>query len=308
MYDKINLLDAVGGTPIVKLNKIVPHDSAEVWVKLEGQNPTGSYKDRMAVSVLENAIKRGDVKTGERVVEYTGGSTGTSLAFVCSVLDLKFTAVTSDAFSKIKHQSIEAFGADLVVIKSKNGNITPDLIQKMKIKASELAKEPQTFYADQFGSSDVIKGYEGLGKEIVDQVGKIDVLCSAVGTGGALMGTYNGIVISGVKPKLIALEPSQSPFLTTGKGGAHKVEGIGLGFAPPFLDKDKLDSVKSVDQDKAFDMCRLLAREEGLFGGGSTGLNICAAIEIAKEIGPGKKVVTLNCDTGLKYLGSHIYT
>jgi|TARA_Y100000590_G_scaffold190205_1_gene216481 cysteine synthase A len=309
MNNNIDLLEAIGNTPIVKLKKIIPENAAEVWVKLEGQNPTGSYKDRMAVSVLKNALDRQEIKTGDTVVEYTGGSTGTSLAFACSVFGLKFIAVTSDAFSKIKHQSMAAFGATVHVIKSDNGNITPDLIQNMKNKAYELADHPNTFYADQFGSVDVIKGYEVLGKEIVSQVGDdIDVLCAAVGTGGALMGTYNGMVYLGSQPRLIALEPLQSPTLTTGKGGPHKVEGIGLGFEPPFLDKSKLDSVRAIDQNKAFDMCRLLAKAEGLFGGGSTGLNVCAAIEIAKELGPGKKVVTFNCDSGLKYLGSHIYS
>ncbi|MQG39995.1 MAG: cysteine synthase family protein [SAR202 cluster bacterium] len=309
LNDRSNLLNAIGETPIVKLNKVVPYNAAEVWVKLEGLNPTGSYKDRMAVSILSNALMRGDVKPGENVVEYTGGSTGTSLAFVSAVLDLKFTAVFSDAFSKTKQQSMEAFGAEVIVIESGDGNISPNLIQIMKNKAYELAEKPGTFYADQFGSPDIKKGYESLGMEIVNQVeGEVDVLCSAVGTGGALMGTYSGFVKSGMQPQLIALEPLQSPILTKGKGGSHKVEGIGLGFEPPFLDKEKLDDVRAIDQEKAFDMCRILAKEEGIFGGGSTGLNICAAIEIAKEIGPGKKIVTLNCDNGLKYLGSHIYS
>ena len=304
-----NNLNAIGSTPIVRLKKIVPKDAAEVWVKLEGLNPTGSYKDRMAASVLQNAIDRGDVKPGGKVVEYTGGSTGTALAYVSAILGLNFTAVFSDAFSKTKQQSMEAFGAEVVVVKSENGTITSDLFQKLKNKAEELIKEPGTFYVNQFGSPDIKKGYMPLGKEIVSQLdGKIDVLCSAVGTGGALMGSYAGMVESGVDPDLIALEPLQSPILTTGKSGAHKVEGIGAGFEPPFLDKSKLNGVRAIDQEDAFNMCRLLAKEEGVFGGGSTGLNVCAAIEIAKEIGPGKRVVTLNCDNGLKYLGSHIYS
>ncbi len=308
MINQTNALAAIGNTPIVKLNRIVPDNAAEVWVKLEGLNPTGSYKDRMAVSVLQNALLRGDVEVGQKIVEYTGGSTGTSLAFVSAVLGLNFTAIFSDAFSKTKQQSMEAFGAEVIVIKSENGTITPDLIQKMKSKAYELADNEDTFYANQFGSPDVIKGYESLGKEIINQIeGNIDVLCASVGTGGALMGTYFGLVNSGFNPKLIAIEPFQSPTLTQGKGGPHKVEGIGLGFEPPFLDKTKLDNVRAIDQNKAFDMCRLLAKEEGIFGGGSTGLNVCAAIEIAKEIGPGKKIVTLNCDNGLKYLNSHIF-
>ena len=304
-----NNLNAIGSTPIVRLKKIVPKDAAEVWVKLEGLNPTGSYKDRMAASVLQNAIDRGDVKPGGKVVEYTGGSTGTALAYVSAILGLNFTAVFSDAFSKTKQQSMEAFGAEVVVVKSENGTITSDLFQKLKNKAEELIKEPGTFYVNQFGSPDIKKGYMPLGKEVVNQLdGKIDVLCSAVGTGGALMGSYSGMVESGVDPDLIALEPLQSPILTTGKSGAHKVEGIGAGFEPPFLDKSKLNGVRAIDQEDAFNMCRLLAKEEGVFGGGSTGLNVCAAIEIAKEIGPEKRVVTLNCDNGLKYLGSHIYS
>ena len=304
-----NNLNAIGSTPIVRLKKIVPKDAAEVWIKLEGLNPTGSYKDRMAASVLQNAIDRGDVKPGGKVVEYTGGSTGTALAYVSAILGLNFTAVFSDAFSKTKQQSMEAFGAEVVVVKSENGAITSDLFQKLKNKAEELIKEPGTFYVNQFGSPDIKKGYMPLGKEIVSQLdGKIDVLCSAVGTGGALMGSDAGRVESGVDPDLIALEPLQSPILTTGKSGAHKVEGIGAGFEPPFLDKSKLNGVRAIDQEDAFNMCRLLAKEEGVFGGGSTGLNVCAAIEIAKEIGPEKRVVTLNCDNGLKYLGSHIYS
>ncbi|HIJ12593.1 MAG TPA: cysteine synthase family protein [Halobacteriales archaeon] len=304
-----NLLNVIGNTPIIKLNKIVPVDAAEVWVKLEGLNPTGSYKDRLAMSILQNALERGDVQTGQRVVEYTGGSTGTSLAFVSAILGLEFTAVFSNAFAKAKQQSMEAFGAEVVVINSPGGKITPELIQKMKNKAYELAEQPNTFYADQFNSPDIKNGYESLGVEIASQLeNKADVLCAAVGTGGALMGTYSGMVSSGMDPKLIALEPLQSPLLTTGEGGAHRVEGIGLGFEPPFLDKEKVDEMRAIDEEDAFEMCRLLAKEEGILGGGSTGLNVCAAIEIAKEIGPGKRVVTLNCDNGLKYLGGYIYS
>ena len=308
MDNQINILNTIGNTPIVKLNRIVPDNSAEVWVKLEGLNPTGSYKDRMAKSVLQNAILRGEVKIGGNVVEYTGGSTGTSLAFVSTVLGLKFIAVFSNAFSKTKQQSMEAFGAEVIVVNSEDGKITPDLIQKMKQKAYEIANDSDTFYADQFGSIDVIKGYESLGEELANQIdGDIDFFCSAVGTGGALMGTYSGIVNSGHSTKLIALEPLQSPTLTKGKGWSHRVEGIGLGFEPPFLDREKLYDIRAIDEECGFSMCKQLAKEEGIFGGGSTGLNVFAAIEIAKEIGPGKRVVTLNCDNGLKYLGGHIY-
>jgi len=301
-------LIGIGNTPLVKLNNIVPENSAEVWIKLEGVNPTGSYKDRVAISVLNKAMERGDISRGDTVVEYTGGSTGTSLAYVSAVLGLTFVAVFSDAFSKSKQQSMEAFGAKVIVEKSENGTITPDLIKRMRDKAYELAKTPGTYYVDQFGSPDVRAGYKPMGIEIANEIdGPIDVFCAAIGTGGALMGAYDGLIDSNLDPDLIALEPLQSPLLTTGKGGPHKVEGIGVGFEPPFLDKNKLREIRAIDQEDAFEMCRLLARKEGIWGGGSTGLNVAAAIKIAKEIGPGKRVITLNCDNGVKYLGSHIY-
>ena len=305
---KKNALNAIGNTPLVRLEKVVPSNSAEVWVKLEGGNPTGSYKDRMAFSVLTSAIERGELSPGDTVIEYTGGSTGTALAFVSAVLGLKFIAVFSDAFSKSKQRAMEAFGAEVIVIKSQDGVITPDLIQRMKLRAYEMGEKPNTYYADQFGSPEVRSGYKPLGMEIAQKLdGELDLFCSAVGTGAALMGSYDGLVESHVQVDLIAFEPLQSPFLTTGKGGPHLVEGIGVGFEPPFLDRSKLKQIRAIDQKQAVKMCQRLARKEGLFCGGSTGLNVVAAIELAKEIGPGKRIVTLGCDNGMKYLGSHIY-
>jgi len=301
-------LAAVGNTPLVRLRALEPEDGAEIWIKLEGGNPTGSYKDRMAVSVLGRAMTRGALKVGDRVVEYTGGITGTALAFVSAVLGVQFTAVFSDAFSASKRQAMQAFGADVLVEKSDDGRITPELIQRMKARAYALAEEPGTYYADQFGSADVRAGYAPMGQEIASDLGgDVDVLVAAVGTGAALMGTADGLKQAGQSPDIIALEPLQSPLLTTGKGGPHRVEGIGVGFEPPFLDLGTVDDVRSVDQELAFSMCRKLARSTGVFGGGSTGLNVVAAIDIARELGPGKRVVTFCCDTGAKYLGGDIY-
>ena len=308
MKHKMNALVAIGNTPLVRLEKVVPKGSAEVWLKLEGGNPSGSYKDRMALSVLSRAIERGDVTPGDTVIEYTGGSTGTALAFVSAVLGLKFIAIFSDAFSKRKQQAMEAFGAEVMVEKSKNGTITPELIQQMKKRAYELAKNPGTYYADQFGSPDVRSGYKPMGKEIAEVLdGELDIFCAAVGTGAALMGTFDGLVESNVQAEAIAFEPLQSPFLTTGKGGPHRVEGIGVGFEPPFLDRTKLKEIRAIDQGQAFKMCQRLTREEGIFGGASTGLNVVGAIKIARELGPGRRIATLGCDNGVKYLGSHIY-
>lgn len=301
-------LAAIGNTPIVRLAKLVPKGAAEVWVKLEGGNPTGSYKDRMAISVLKGALERGDVSPGDTIVEFTGGSTGTALAFVSGVLGLKFTAVFSDAFSHSKQQAMEAFGANVVVEKSIDGNITHELAERMKQRALSLAEQPSHYYADQFGSPDVRRGYVPMGEEIANALeSDFDVFCAAVGTGAAMMGTLDGMQRNDVKPKVIALEPLQSPLLTTGKSGGHKVEGIAVFPEPPFLDRSILSDIRTVDQNKAFEMCRRLAREEGIFGGGSTGLNVCAAIEIAVELGSGNRVVTLGCDNGVKYLGGHIY-
>lgn len=301
-------LGAVGDTPIVRLKAFEPDPGAEIWIKLEGGNPTGSYKDRMAVSVLRRAVARGELSAGDRVVEYTGGSTGTALAFVSAVLGLRFTAVFSDAFSESKRKAMEAFGAEVLVEKSADGTITPDLIQRMRARAYTLSEEPGAFYADQFGSPDVRAGYEKMGQEIsVDLDGEVDVLVSAVGTGAALMGTTDGLLKYGVSPKVVALEPLQSPLLTTGKGGAHRVEGVGVGFEPPFLDKSKVDDIRAIDQEMAFNMCRQLANKAGIFCGGSTGLNVVAAIELARELGAGKRIVTLGCDNGSKYLSGHIY-
>lgn len=304
-----NALDGVGNTPLVRLQKIAADGGAQVWLKLEGGNPTGSYKDRMAVSVLCAAMERGDLKCGDRVVEYTGGSTGTALAFVAAVLGLEFTAVFSDAFSNSKRQAMEAFGATVLVEESAGGAITPELIEKMKLRAYALAAEPNSFYADQFGSPDVRRGYEAMGQEIAEDLDRqVDMLVSAVGTGAALMGAMDGLEKAGAAPQIVALEPLQSPLLTTGKGGPHKVEGIGVGFEPPFLDRARVMDIRAVDQEAAFDMCRRLAREEGIFCGGSTGLNVVAALELARELGPDKRIVTLGCDNGAKYIGGHIYS
>ena len=299
---------SVGGTPLVRLTKIVPDGSGTVWLKMESGNPTGSYKDRMAVAVLGRAIERGDVKPGDRVVEFTAGSTGTALAFVAARLDLNFVAVSSDAFSEEKLHSMRAYGAEVIIEASEDGAITPELIARMKGRAQELASEDGCFYTDQFGSPDVLLGYEPMGAEIADQTGgAIDVICAGVGTGGALMGAAQGLDGKGIRPNVIALEPAQSPLLTTGVGGPHRVEGIGVGFEPPFLDRTRCTEIRTVDEALATEMCRRLAAEEGMLCGTSTGLNVCAAIELAAELGPSSSVVTFACDSGLKYLSSGLF-
>ena len=219
------VLDLVGNTPIIKLQNVVPVGVAEVWLKFEAGNPTGSYKDRMAMSVLNNAMKRRDLSPGDTIVEYTGGSTGSSLAFVSAALGLKFVAVFSDAFSQSKQLTMEAFGAEVIVEESYGKGITPELIERMKGKALSLCDNSNAYYADQFGSPDVTLGYEPMGQEIANALDRnVDVFCTSVGTGGAIMGAWQGLVRSDTTVSLVAFEPLQSPFLTTGKGGHIKLK------------------------------------------------------------------------------------
>ncbi len=302
-------LSAIGGTPLVRLGPLVPEGAGEVWVKLEGGNPTGSYKDRMAVSVITSALARGDVAPGDTVVEYTGGSTGTAMAFVSAVLGLEFTAVFSDAFSLSKKQAMEAFGATVLIEPSHGGGITSELAGRMRDRAHALADRPGHYYADQFGSPDVRRGYASMGQEIAVALdGDLDVLCVGVGTGGALMGTLDGLQEAGIHPGVVAVEPAEAQLLGTGVPGSHRVEGVAVFTDPPFLDRSVLREIRAVAQERAFDMCRRLARTEGIFAGGSTGLNVCAAIELAVELGPGHRVVTVAADTGMKYLSGEIYS
>jgi cysteine synthase A len=299
---------AVGGTPLVRLERVVPERSADVWLKLESGNPTGSYKDRMAVSVISRALERGDVQPGDRVVEYTGGSTGMALAFVCARAGLRFTAVSSDAFSEVKLRAMSAYGAQVIIEPSDDGAITPELIARMRDHAYHLAREDGSLYADQFGSPDVVAGYVPMGLEIAEQAtGPVDVVCAGVGTGGALMGTADGLQQAGHHCDVIALEPAQSPLLTTGMGGPHRIEGIGVGFEPPFLRRERCREIRTVDENDAMAMARRLASEEGLLCGPSTGLNVHAALELARELGPGHSVVTLGCDAGTKYLDGGLF-
>jgi len=305
----MNLAAAIGKTPLVRLSSIVPANSAEVWVKYEGNNPTGSYKDRMAYGVIRKALDRRDLKVGDRICEYTGGSTGTSIAFVSSILGLKFTAVTSNAFAASKIQAIRTYGADVLLVESSDGKLNLDLFARMKDKVRELVDAEGIFYFDQFGSPDIRPSYAPMGAEIAEGMdGKIDAYCAAVGTGGSLMGTIDGLLACGVTPDFYALEPVQSPMLTTGTGASHLVEGIALGFVPPLLEMNLIKEVRAIDQEAGFEMCRTLAKQEGILAGGSTGLNVVAALDLAKELGPGKRVVTVACDNGIKYLGGHIYS
>lgn len=303
-----HILSTIGNTPLVQLQKIVPEGSANVFVKLEYYNPTGSYKDRMAFAMIDEAEKRGDLKPGMTVVEYTGGSTGTSLAWVCAQKGYKFIAVSSDAFAKEKLQSIQAFGAELVVVPSDNGMITPDLLPRMREKAAELCQQPGTFPTRQFENTDAIIGYRNIGREIITQLpGKIDVFCGASGTAGMISGVSQSLKGADPNTRIVVLEPASSPIITTGVKGSHRVEGISPGFIPAHLTPDVYDEARAIDEAEARAMARLLAAKEGIFAGTSSGLNVVAALQLAKELGPGHNVVTVACDSGMKYLAGDLF-
>jgi len=309
MKKALNALEAIGNTPIVKLNKVVPDYAADVWVKLEGGNPTGSYKDRMALAIIEGAEIRGDLKQGMTVVEYTGGSTGSGLAFVCAVKGYKFHVISSDAFAKEKLDTMRAFGAKLEVIHSSSGKINSKLINQMIDRAKELATKDDYFFSDQLNNADIIKGFEKMGLEILEQIdGSIDAFTCSVGTAGAFMGVSNILLDSDKDTKIVALEPASAPYYSKNQSdGDHHVEGIGLGFELPLLDKNNYHEARGIDESEAREMAKLLASEEGIFGGTSSGLNVVGAIQLAEELGKGKTVVTIAVDTGLKYLTGNLF-
>ena len=304
-----SLLDAIGNTPLVRLRRVVPAAAADVIVKLESINPTGSYKDRMALAMIDGAERRGILKPGMRVVEFTGGSTGSSLGMVCAAKGYPFVVLSSDAFSQEKLLTMKAFGADLKIVPSDGGKVTPALFERFKSQIAVLASEPDTFWTDQFHNDDALTGYMGIGRELLEQTGgRVDVFCGAVGTGGMLRGVAMALRQGGSRARIVALEPASSPALTAGRGGAHRVEGIATGSVPPHMQDRPYDEARAIDEQEARVMVRRLAREEGVFVGTSSGLNIVAAIELARELGPGKVVATVAVDSGLKYLAGDLFS
>lgn len=302
-----SMLDAIGNTPVVRLGTLAPGDHAEVWVKLEGANPTGSYKDRMALAMIRGAERDGRLAPGQAVVEYTGGSTGSSLAFVCALAGHPLHIVTSDAFAAEKIRTMEAFGADVEVLPSPAG-ITPDLIPRMRARAAEIADAVGGYQTDQFNNRDMIDGYAALGSELVAQLpAPIDAFCSYVGTAGCFLGSTR--TLSEAYPAIlrVVVEPTESAVISGGTAGTHRIEGGGVGFVPEQLTPDSYDEVVTVSTDEAFTMARRLTSTEGVWSGPSTGANVAAALALAQRLGPGHRVVTLQVDSGMKYLSGAVY-
>ena len=303
-----NILDRNGNTGLMPLRRVVPANGARILLKLESENPTGSMKDRMAQAVISRAEHDGRLKPGDTVVEYTGGSTGTSLAFVCAMKGYRLRIVTSDAFSKEKLDHMAALGAELTLVPSEGGRTTKKLILDMVEAARALSQEPRTYWSDQLNNRDAIAGYHSLAEEIWTQTkGEIHAFVHSVGTAASLRGVAT--VLKRHKPdiRIVAVEPAESSVLLGGQPGPHKIEGVGIGYTPPLWDPSLVDEILSVKTDDAKEMARRLAREEALFAGTSSGANVIASIEVAKRLGPGAKVVTLMVDSGLKYLSTDVY-
>lgn len=306
----ISLTDVVGGTPVVQLSKVVPEGAADVFVKLEWFNPTGSYKDRMALAMVEEAERRGDLRPGMTVVEYSGGSTGSSLAFVCAVKGYRFKVVSSDAFAVEKLKTMKALGAELTIVPSEGGKMTQDqdLFARMIAQAEVYALEPDTYFTDQLNNADILVGHRKVGEELLEQMDRpIDVFCAAVGTAGLAMGVSAAFAEGGSAARIVVFEPASTAVISGGESGTHNVEGIGVGFIPPLLDPARYHEVRAIEEDEGRAMARRLAAEEGLLAGTSSGLNVVGAITLASELGPGRTVVTVAVDTGLKYLAGDLY-
>lgn len=302
------MLEAIGNTPLVQLQRIPPPGSAEIWLKLESSNPTGSYKDRMALAMVEAVEKSGKLAADTSLLECTGGSTGSSLAFVCAVKGHRFTVISSDAYAREKLDSMRAFGATVLVEPSRGGVITPDLWPRMIERAQKLVETGGYIYLDQFHNSYAPAGYEQMGEEIVCQLGRpIDVLCGAVGTAGMIMGVGSAVRAAWPDARIVALEPDSSPVLSGGVAGPHGIDGTAAGFIPPLFNRSVVTDVLALPEAEARKMSRRLAQEEGIFAGTSTGLNVVAALRLAKEVGKGGIVVTAACDTGFKYLDGTLF-
>jgi cysteine synthase A len=304
----MDVLDAIGNTSLVRLRKIVPTNGAAIFAKLEWENPTGSLKDRMARAVISRAEADGRLESGDTVVEYTGGSTGTSLALVCAAKGYRLQIVSSDAFSQEKRDHMAALGAELRLVPSEGGLTTKKLILDMIEAARGLSQAPHTFWTDQLNNHDSIAGYYALGEEIWSQTkGEIDAFVHCVGTAASLRGIAT--VLKRHKPsiQIVAVEPAESSVLRGGQAGPHKIEGVGIGYTPPLWEPSLVDEILPVGTDDAKDMTKRIAREEALFAGTSSGANVVAAIRVAERLGPEAKVVTLMTDSGLKYLSTDVY-
>jgi cysteine synthase len=298
-----DILECIGNTSLLPLRNIVPKNGARILLKIESENPTGSMKDRMALAMIEAAEADGRLKPGGSVIEYTGGSTGVSLALVCAVKGYPLHIVSSDAFSQEKLDHMRILGAELQIVRSESGGMTEKLTRDMVEAARVITEQIGGFWTDQLKNTDQLRAYHAMAEEIWNQVHrKIDGFVQIVGTAASLRGIGEGLRSCQDQIRIVAVEPSESAVLSGGKPGAHKIDGVGAGFVVPLWKVGIADQVETVSTEEATAMALRLAREEGLFAGTSTGGNVIAALRLAEQLGPGATIVTVMCDTGMKYL------
>jgi len=302
----VSVLDAIGHTPLVELQRLPPAGAARVVVKLEFANPTGSMKDRMALAAIRAAEADGRLRPGGTVVEYTGGTTGVSLAFVSAAQGYKARIVFSDAFSQDKGLMMEALGAEVRVIRSGGGGITEKVVRDMIAEAKALGSEPGHWWCDQLNNADAIAGYVPMGEEIRAQARRVDAFVQCVGTAHSIHGAARGLRKGG-QVHVVAVEPAESAVLAGGAGGSHGIDGIGIGFVPPLWERHEVDELVAVSTADAKAMARRLAADEGIFAGTSSGANVVAALELAKRLGRGATVATIMVDSGLRYLSTDVF-
>ncbi|HEY7461680.1 MAG TPA: cysteine synthase family protein [Gemmatimonadota bacterium] len=304
----VTVLNAIGRTRLIPLQHMVPQQSARILLKLECENPTGSMKDRMALAMVEAAEADGRLRPGGSVVEYTGGSTGVSLAFVCAAKRIPLQIVTSEAFSKEKRDHMAALGARLTLVASPTGGTTKDLTLEMVETARKLASAPGSYWTDQLNDTDQLSSYEQMGEEIWEQTdGQVSAFVQSVGTAGSLRGISTRLRAHNEAVHIVAVEPEESAVLSGGPSGSHKTEGTGAGFVVPLWTATLANEIQTISTQEAMATARLLARQEGIFAGTSTGGNIAVALRLAERLGPDQTVVTVAVDSGMKYLSTALY-
>jgi cysteine synthase A len=301
-------LDLIGGTRLVPLRHMVSSGGARILLKLEYENPTGSMKDRMARAMVEAAEGDGRLQPGGSVVEYSAGSTGVSLAFVCAAKCIPLQIVTSGAFSQEKRDHMRALGACLTLVPSATGGTTRALTLEMIETARRLAAAPGSYWTDQLNNRDQLAGYVRMADEIREQAdGPVTALVQSVGTAGSLRGIATRLRQHDSSVKVIAVEPEESAVLSGRPGGSHQIEGTGAGFVVPLWSEGLASEIQTVSSAEAMATARRLAREEGIFAGTSTGGNVAVALRVAQRLGPGQTVVTIAVDSGMKYLSTPLY-
>jgi cysteine synthase A len=298
-----DVLQRIGATHLVALRRIVPRSGARIVLKLENENPTGSMKDRQALAMIETAAADGRLPPGGGVVEYTGGSTGVSLSLVCAVKGHPLHIVSSDAFAREKLYHMRILGAALTIVPSEGGRMTAQLTRSMIAAAGEIAQATGSYWTDQLNNTDQLAGYRAMADEVWTQTGgRIDALVQSVGTAASLRGLAERLRERDPRIRVVAVEPAESAVLSGGAPGGHKIDGVGAGFVVPLWHDRIADAIERVSTAEAKAMALRLAREEGLFAGTSTGANVVAALRVGEELGAGSTVVTVMCDTGMKYL------